>query len=65
LYTTRDASSQYVETPIKPSKDEISVYHDAEYPSYLLLPLIPQAPESTSVTKPLLNAVPDAPRIKM
>jgi uncharacterized protein len=65
LYTTRDTSSQYVETPVKPSKDEISVYHDADYPSHLILPLISEVPESITVTAPLLNAVPDAPRIKL
>jgi predicted acyl esterase len=64
LYTTRDASSQYVETPLKPVKDEISVYHSADYPSFLLLPVISEEPRVFSVQAPLLKAVPDAPRIK-
>jgi putative CocE/NonD family hydrolase len=65
LYSTRDASSQYVETPVKPLKDEISVYHNADYPSYLLLPVVSEAPELIPVKAPLLDAVPDAPRIKL
>jgi predicted acyl esterase len=62
LYSTRDCSSRYVETPLSPPKNEISIYHDPGYPSHLLLPVIPDAPEVTPVKSPLKDAVPGAAR---
>ncbi|MFC1900674.1 CocE/NonD family hydrolase [Chloroflexota bacterium] len=62
LYSTWDSSSGYVETPLSPTKAEISVYHDPEHPSHLLLPIIPDAPETEPVKPPLRDAVPGAPR---
>jgi putative CocE/NonD family hydrolase len=63
LYSTRDGSSQYVETPLSPLKNEITVYHNSEYPSHLLLPIIPGIPEIMPIKSPLRDAVPGAPRI--
>ena len=62
LYSTWDSSSSYVETPLSPAKAEISIYHDPEHPSHLLLPVIPDAPETEPVKPPLHDAVPGAPR---
>ena len=62
LYSTWDSSSGYVETPLSPAKAEISVYHDTEHPSHLLLPVIPDVREIVPVKPPLNNAVPGAPR---
>jgi predicted acyl esterase len=61
LYSTWDSSSQYVERPLSPEKNEITVYHDNRYKSHLLLPVIPDAPEITPVKPPLSDAVPGAP----
>lgn len=61
-YATWDSSSRYVITPLSPPKNEISIYHSAEYPSHLLLPVIPDAPEIMPVGPPLSEAVPGAPR---
>ncbi len=62
LYSTWDSSSRYVETPLSPAKNEVSIYHNAKYPSHLLLPVIPDAPEIIPVKPPLLDALPGAPR---
>ncbi len=62
LYSTWDSSSGYVETPLAPAKCEISIYHDTEHPSHLLLPVIPDAPEIEPVKSPLRDAVPGASR---
>ncbi len=62
LYSTWDSSSGYVETPLSPVKAEVSIYHDAEHPSHLLLPVIPDVPEIEPVKPPLKDAVPGAPR---
>ena len=62
LYATWDSSSEYVETPLSPTTAEISIYHDPEHPSHLLLPVIPDAPETSPVKPPLSDAVPGAPR---
>jgi putative CocE/NonD family hydrolase len=62
LYSTWDSSSGYVETPLSPVKAEISIYHDPEHPSHLLLPVIPDTPETDPVKPPLNDAVPGAPR---
>lgn len=62
LYSTWDTSSSYVETPLSPVKAEVSIYHDPEYPSHLLLPVIPEIPENEPVKPPLRDAVPGAPR---
>jgi predicted acyl esterase len=62
LYSTWDSSSRYVQRPLSPEKNEVSLYQDAEHPSHLLLPVIPDAPEILSVKPPLLDAVPEAPR---
>jgi len=62
LYSTWDSSSRYVERPLMPEKSEIFIYHDAKYPSHLLLPVIPDAPEIMPVKQPLCDAAPGAPR---
>jgi len=62
LYSTWDSSSQYVETPSSETKKEVFIYHNARYPSHLLLPVIPDAPEIMPVKPPLRDAVPGAPR---
>jgi predicted acyl esterase len=62
LYSTWDSSSRYVETPLLPVKNEISIYHNAKHPSHLLLPVIPDAPEIMPVQSPLRDALPGAPR---
>jgi len=62
LYSTWDSSSGYVETPLSPAKAEISIYHDPEHPSHLVLPVIPEAPEIDPVKPPLNDAIPGAPR---
>jgi predicted acyl esterase len=62
LYSTWDATSRYVETPLSPVKNEISIYHDLKRPSHLLLPVIPGAPEIEPVGSPLCHAVPGAAR---
>jgi uncharacterized protein len=62
LYSTWDASSEYVERPLNLEKNQITIYHDAEHPSHLMLPVIPDAPEIIPVKAPLKNALPDAPR---
>lgn len=64
LYSTRDKSSQYVETPVSTPKNEISIYHSKKYPSHLLLPVIPEIPETSPVAAPLHDALPGAPRIQ-
>jgi predicted acyl esterase len=64
LYSTRDCSSSYVETQIMPAKSEVFIHHSARYPSHIMLPVIPDAPEIATVKPPLLNAVPGAPRIE-
>jgi predicted acyl esterase len=61
LYSTLDSSSQYVETPLTPDSC-ISIYHDTEYPSHLLLPVIPDTAEIMPVKSPLRDALPGAPR---
>jgi predicted acyl esterase len=62
LYTSLDTTSSYVETPISLKDSKVTIYHDAQHPSYLRLPVIPDAPEITPVPPPLCNAVPSAPR---
>jgi predicted acyl esterase len=62
LYSTLDTSSQYVERPLSPLKNEVLIYHGKEYPSHLLLPVIPDVPEIRPVKSPLQDAVPGAPR---
>jgi putative CocE/NonD family hydrolase len=62
LYSTWDSSSRYVEKPSSLLKNEILIYHGHQYPSHLLLPVVPEAPEITSVKSPLRDAVPGAPR---
>jgi predicted acyl esterase len=62
LYSTLDSTSRYVETPISPENNRISIYHDVKHPSYMLLPVIPDAPEIAPVKPPLRVAVPGAPR---
>jgi hypothetical protein len=62
LYATWDSSSGYVETPLSPVTAEISIYHDPEHPSHLLLPVIPDTLETNPVKPPLNDAVPGAPR---
>ena len=60
-YNPWDAASLYVMGP-PPLSASVSVYHDAEHPSHLLLPLIPDAPETAMVESPLRDFVPGAPR---
>ena len=62
LYSTLDSSSRYVETPLSQENSRISIYHDAKYPSHLLLPVIPDIPESRPVKPPLTDALPGAQR---
>jgi len=62
LYSTLDSASRYVETQTSPENSRISIYHDIRYPSHLLLPVIPDAPEIAPVKPPLCDAVPGAPR---
>jgi predicted acyl esterase len=62
LYSTLDSSSQYVETPLT-SGSCISIYHDVEYTSHLLLPVVADAKEIMQVKSPLRDALPGAPRI--
>ena len=62
LYATLDSSSRYVETPVSLENSRISIFHDAEHPSHILLPVIPDAVEITPVKPPLSKAVPGAPR---
>jgi predicted acyl esterase len=62
LYSTRDCSSRYVETPLVPEKNKITLYLDAERPSRLVLPVIPEAAEIRPVESPLKDALPGAPR---
>ena len=62
LFSTWDSFSQYAENPLFPAKDEVRIYHSAEYPSHLLLPVIPDAPEVQPVKSPLNEAVPGALR---
>jgi predicted acyl esterase len=62
LYSTWDCSSKYVETPLSPANNEIFIYHNQTYPSYILMPVIPAAPEIQPVRPPLSDAVPGAER---
>jgi len=62
LYATLDSASRYVETPISPQNSRISIYHNVKYPSHVLLPVIPDAPEIASVKPPLCDALPGSPR---
>jgi predicted acyl esterase len=64
-YSTWDSSSLYLRRSIEktpPMKNEISIYHDSEHSSHLLLPIIPEAPEIATVKAPLCDVVPGAPR---
>jgi putative CocE/NonD family hydrolase len=65
LYSTLDSSSRYVETPLFPENNKISIYHDAKYPSHLLLPIIPDVSDRTPVRPPLSDALPGAPRFSL
>ncbi len=65
LYSTLDSSSRYVETPLSQENSKISIYHDAKYPSHLLLPIIPDVPENRPVKPPLSDALPGAPRFSI
>jgi predicted acyl esterase len=60
-YNPWDAASSYVMGP-PPLSASVSVYHDTERPSHLLLPLIPDAPETARVESPLCDFVPGASR---
>jgi predicted acyl esterase len=62
LYSTLDSSSRYVETPLSQENNKISIYHDAKYPSHLLLPVIPDVSDNRAVKPPLSHALPGAPR---
>jgi predicted acyl esterase len=62
LFSTWDSSSKYVERPLNPLKNEITIYHDAAHPSHLLLPVIPDVPEIARVKSPLRDALPGASR---
>lgn len=61
-YSTLDSASRYVETPLAPENNKVFVYHNASYPSHLLLPTIPAVPERIQVKHPLCDALPGAPR---
>ena len=62
LYSTWDVSSHYVEAPVSLAENKVFIHHSATYPSHLVLPVVPDAPESTPVGPPLGDAVPGAPR---
>ena len=62
LFSTLDSSSRYVETPVSPENNKVTVYHDATYPSHLSLPVIPDGPNRQPVQPPLCEALPGAPR---
>jgi predicted acyl esterase len=62
LYSAWDTSSRYVERPLSPLKNEVLICYGNQYPSHLLLPVIPDGPEITPVKSPLRDAVPGAPR---
>jgi len=62
LFSTWDSSSRYVETPLSPGNNRISIVHDATHPSHLFLPVIPDVPDRTPVGPPLCDALPGAPR---
>jgi predicted acyl esterase len=62
LYSTWDTSSWYVERPLSPLKNEVLIYYSNQYPSHLLLPVIPDGTEITPVKSPLRDAVPGALR---
>ena len=62
LYSTLDSASRYVETPASGGNRWISIYHNAKYPSHILLPVISDAPETAPVKSPLRDALPGAPR---
>jgi predicted acyl esterase len=62
LFSTWDSASKYAERPAAPKKNEVTIYHDTKYPSHLLLPVIPDAPEIAPVKSPLKDALPGAPR---
>ncbi len=62
LYATLDSASRYVETPASGENSRISIFHNDRYPSHLLLPVIPDAPEIKPVKPPLRDALPGAPR---
>jgi predicted acyl esterase len=62
LFSTWDSSSRYVETPAAGVKNKIHIYHDTQYPSHLLLPVISETPEIMPVKPPLCEALPGAPR---
>ena len=66
-YSTWDGSSLYLRRATErtqPMRNEISIYRDSEHPSYLLLPVIPDAPEIAPVKAPLCEVVPGAPRFQ-
>jgi len=64
LFDSQDAFSPSARVAYRGAhKDEISVYHDSEHPSHLLLPVIPDAPEIAPVKAPLRDIVPGAPTI--
>jgi uncharacterized protein len=65
LYSTRDASSQYVEVPQRPNRSEITLYHSRTYPSHLLLPVIPEQAEIAPISPLLAQSLPGAPRLKL
>jgi uncharacterized protein len=62
LFSTLDSTSRYVETPVSAENNRISIYHDDQHPSHLLLPVIPDSTETAPVKSPLGNALPGAPR---
>jgi predicted acyl esterase len=62
LHSTWDSSSRYVERPLLPLRNEVLIYHGNQYPSHLLLPVVPDAREITPVKSPLRDAMPGAPR---
>jgi predicted acyl esterase len=64
-FSTWDSSSSYVRAvpgQLISIKNEISIHHDPEHPSHLLLSIIPDVSEITEVKKPLCDVLPDASR---
>ena len=62
LFSTLDSSSGYVETPLNPSDNRVTIYHDAAHPTHLFLPVIDEMEQKQPVDAPLRDALPGAAR---
>ena len=61
-HATMDCGSRYIETPSGVRNRQVSIFHDSNHPSHILLPVIPDNPEPVPVKAPLLDALPGAPK---